>query len=122
MNKKHVFPIAISALAVGALMALIFLPAIGTGSNPELDGFAQCLAEKGVTMYGAEWCSHCQNQKRMFGDSFEHVPYVECPRQTNLCIERGIEGYPTWIFPDGTKLVGEQELDALAEKSGCRLP
>lgn len=123
MNKKYIFPIVILVIAVGALTTLIFFPAVGTGGpNPELDEFAQCLAEKEVTMYGAEWCPHCQNQKRMFGNSFAYVPYVECPQETSLCIERGIEAYPTWIFPDGTKLVGEQELSALAEKSGCQLP
>ena len=30
---------------------------------------AQCLTEKEVIMYGTEWCSHCKNQKAMFGES-----------------------------------------------------
>lgn len=82
---------------------------------------AQCLKDRGVVMYGAEWCPHCQNQKKLFGESFGLVPYVECPADPNKCVAAGIQGYPTWIFPDGQKLVGEQTLEKLAETSGCAL-
>ena len=71
------------------------------------DAFAQCLAEKKVTMYGAVWCSHCQAQKKEFGSAFKYVPYVECPENTKLCTDKGVEGFPTWITNDGKKLVGE---------------
>ena len=71
-----------------------------------LKGFAQCLADKGITMYGASWCPHCQNEKKAFGDAFRYVPYVECPDNPNVCLNKGVEAYPTWIFPDGRKLVG----------------
>lgn len=87
-----------------------------------LDAFAKCLAEKEVTMYGADWCPHCQNEKNNFGKSFQYVPYVECPDEPKLCIEKGIEGYPTWLLKDGTKLIGEQGLERLSEISGCALP
>ncbi|MEK7525507.1 MAG: thioredoxin domain-containing protein, partial [Patescibacteria group bacterium] len=73
-------------------------------------------------MYGAEWCAHCQNQKKEFGDSFRLVSYVECPQNTQTCLEKGISGYPTWILADGQKLVGEQELEKLSQKTGCALP
>ena len=89
---------------------------------PSLTGFAQCLADKKVTMYGAEWCPHCQNQKKLFGDAWKFIPYVECPQDPKRCIDLGIKGYPTWIFADGTTLEGEQSLATLDEKSGCRLP
>lgn len=87
-----------------------------------LDEFAKCLASKNITMYGAVWCSHCQNQKKLFGDSFKYVPYVECPDNPSVCISKGIEGYPTWIFPDGRKLIGEQSLEKLSQESACVLP
>ena len=38
-----------------------------------------------------------------------------------LCLEKGVNGYPTWIFPDGKKLEGEQGLQRLSEESGCSL-
>ena len=87
-----------------------------------LDEFAKCLSEKNITMYGAEWCPHCQNEKKAFGSSFQYVNYVECPDNPNLCVEKGVKGYPTWIFPDGKKLQGEQGITKLSRESGCELP
>lgn len=85
------------------------------------DEFAQCLTEKGIVMYGAEWCSYCKAEKKAFGSSFRLVNYVECPDNPQLCLERGIEGYPTWMFADGRKLEGKQGLEKLSWESGCLL-
>jgi len=87
-----------------------------------LDAFASCLADKKVIMYGASSCSHCQAEKNRFGDSFKFVQYVECPENVKLCVEKGIEGYPTWILGDGQKFFGEQGLLNLSELSACPLP
>ncbi len=89
--------------------------------------FAQCLTAKGVVEYGAYWCQHCAKVKAQFGDSFKYVNYVECdPKGTNaqpqLCIDKGIEAYATFIFPDGTRLVGEPTMQELSNASGCALP
>jgi len=93
-----------------------------SGTSPErLTAFAQCLAEKKMTMYGAAWCSHCQREKSHFGPAFQYVPYVECPDNQQLCIDKGVEGYPTWIDAAGTKYVGEQGLDSLAKITSCTL-
>ena len=92
-----------------------------SGPNP-LDGFAKCLAEKGVTMYGADWCSHCQKEKAAFGSAFQYMSYVECPADPQKCLALGIQGYPTWIFPDGRRFEGEQGLEKLAQESACALP
>ncbi|MFA6364919.1 MAG: thioredoxin domain-containing protein [Candidatus Paceibacterota bacterium] len=94
-------------------------------SSVNLVPFAQCLAEKKVTMYGAYWCSHCKAQKALFGDAFTYVPYVECTEKTELCQAKGIEGFPTWIVPSNSgdkKLPGEQSLETLAKESGCVVP
>lgn len=87
-----------------------------------LDGFAMCLKENGVTMYGADWCPHCRNEKKRFGAAFQYVPYVECPDEPELCLELGVRGYPTWIFSDGRRFEGEQGFANLAAASGCILP
>ncbi len=118
MNKKVFITIIVVGIAV--LVGVLFFGR--NESKVNLDEFAQCLSDKGVTMYGAEWCAHCQNQKKEFGDSFRLVSYVECPQNTQTCLEKGISGYPTWILPDGQKLVGEQELEKLSQKTGCPLP
>ena len=93
----------------------------------KLDSFAQCLKDKGVLFYGAFWCPHCQNQKKLFGSSEKHLPYVECSTpnssgQLQVCRDADIESYPTWKFPDGSKQEGELSLQELSNKSGCLLP
>ena len=95
-------------------------PAAGNTDTQAL-ALAECLANKKVTMYGAAWCPHCQAQKKEFGAAFEKVPYVECPDNPQLCLDKKVTGYPTWIFPDGTRLEGEQDLSVLAQKAGCGL-
>lgn len=81
------------------------LPAEASGAIVNYDNFAKCLTEKGVKMYGAYWCSHCQNQKKAFGDSFKYVTYIECADpnsqgQLEVCTKAGITGYPTWEFSE----------------------
>lgn len=109
-------------LGVGVVLvaAAAILPS-APKQDAALDAFAACLAEKKITMYGADWCPHCQNEKNAFGASFRLVPYVECPQEPQQCLDAGISGYPTWVLPDGTKLVGEQGLKKLSEESGCSL-
>ncbi|MBI4439900.1 hypothetical protein HY638_02920 [Candidatus Woesearchaeota archaeon] len=93
-------------------------------STKNYDTLAKCLSEKGVKMYGAYWCPHCQNQEKMFGDSWKYVTYVECSLpnragQTQICKDAKIEGYPTWEFSDGSRLSGELSFETLSQKSGC---
>lgn len=113
-------------ITIGGISALVILGGLifEWKTTPEAgayDQFAQCLRDKGATMYGADWCPHCQNQKRMFGDSFKFVPYVECPDDPKRCIAEGVEGYPTWKFQNGAVLSGEQSLERLSSASTCPL-
>ncbi|MFH1162371.1 MAG: thioredoxin domain-containing protein [Candidatus Jorgensenbacteria bacterium] len=123
-NNGLKFKIILAIFVVILIFAFLFLNSRGTGkySDEALNAFAQCLAAKNVTMYGAYWCSHCQNQKAMFGSSFKHVPYVECTTEPQKCLAAKVEGYPTWVLADGTQLAGERPLETLAAASGCALP
>lgn len=107
------------------LVSIIFLA--GCSNSASQTELAKCLTEKGTKMYGAYWCPHCANQKSMFGNSFQYVTYVECslPERagvTEICKEQKIQRYPTWEFPDGSRLETVQALETLAEKSGCEFP
>ncbi len=98
----------------------------GIASGPNVP-LAQCLKAKGVTFFGAFWCPHCRAQKALFGDAVPALPYVECSTpdgngQTQICKDNKIESYPTWQFPDGSRVTGEQSFATLAEKSGCTVP
>ncbi len=89
------------------------------------DKFAQCLTDKGAVMYGAEWCTHCKAQKAVFGDSFKFIKYVECPDNIQLCIDSGVQGYPTWLIGTSTKLEGFDEnktMKELSDATDCPLP
>ena len=90
-------------------------------ADDKMSLFAQCLTEKGFIMYGAYWCSHCQSQKKLFGDSFKYVSYVECTKETKKCSDAGVVGYPTWILSE-KKFEGEQSLEKLSQESSCPLP
>ncbi len=94
-------------------------------SSNDYDNFAKCLTEKGVTMYGADWCSHCQNQKKMFGSSWQYINYVECDPNGNnanpqLCTQKNIQAFPTWII-DGKLYTGEKTIQELSSLAGCPL-
>lgn len=115
-------------LAVVAI--LVFAMKSGPSySKEDIDSFAKCITEKGAVMYGAFWCPHCSKVKKMFGESFRHIDYVECdPRGDNeqslLCIEKEIESYATFEFNDdpSTRLIGEPTFEELAAATGCVAP
>ena len=92
-----------------------------------LDQFATCIADSGTKFYGAFWCPHCQAQKKLFGKSAKLLPYIECSTSDSrgvlkVCTDANVKGYPTWEFPDGSRLTGEVALKTLAEKTSCVLP
>lgn len=122
MNEKKVVVVAsIGVLALVGFIAMLVLTAPPAVPAGDIEAFARCLSEKGFTMYGAEWCPHCQNEKRQFGPAFKFVNYVECPEEAERCLQMGITGYPTWIGPDNEKHEGEQGLAGLKALSGCPL-
>ena len=76
-------------------------------------------------MLGAFWCSHCEEQKELFGRGAA-LPYVECFPEgyragveiAPSCAAEKLSGFPTWVLPDGSKLEGDQTLKKLAQLSG----
>ncbi|MDO8561760.1 MAG: hypothetical protein Q7S05_02955 [bacterium] len=115
-------------------LVLFVLIIVGVGSSVlvnrgpgKLDSFAQCIKDSGTVYYGAFWCPHCQATNKLFGKSKALLPYVECSTpdgqgQLQICKDKQITGYPTWVFPDGKILTGELTLGEIATASGCELP
>lgn len=98
------------------------LSADGSSSNTLQGKLARHLTGTGVVMYGSYKCPHCLTQKRLFGDAFRYVTYVEChPGGENanpsLCFKKGIMSYPTWEI-NGRFYVGARSLQELASLSG----
>ncbi|MEK9167990.1 MAG: hypothetical protein AAB769_01520 [Patescibacteria group bacterium] len=118
---------------ISAVVVILVLGGLGyyaytkpSKPNP-LDPFAQCINDTGTIFYGAFWCPHCQNQKKMFGSAEKLLPYIECSTpdakgQTEECKDKGVTNYPTWVFPDTSVQTGEVSLAELAAKTGCVLP
>jgi uncharacterized membrane protein/glutaredoxin len=122
------------AKTVGAaLVAIVALHSYYAGywggapgpEDPWIRGLAEHLSKSDAKFYGASWCPHCNEQKQLFGSSVKRIPYVECspggPQapQAQVCKEKGIQSYPTWII-NGQRYTGVQPLDALAQSSQYR--
>ena len=127
--KKTLITLAIILIGGLAFLYLSGFRITNKERSEKIEQLAKCLASKGVTMYGAYWCSHCQREKAAFGESFKFVPYVECTKDTEKCTSKGITGFPTWIIPAGIEatdsaerqLVGEQGVQKLSEITSCPL-
>lgn len=82
--------------------------------------FAKCITSKGAAFYGADWCPHCQEQKKLFAQAVQYVNYTNCEANQQKCKDAGIEYYPTWVY-NGQKTVGVQSFEKLAQMTGCSL-
>lgn len=121
MKKSSVIAFVIIILAIIGFF-LAYSTAGKPTNQPAVDAFAQCVANTKITMYGAAWCPHCQKEKAAFGSAFHLISYVECPDNMQLCLDKGVNGYPTWITASGTKYEGEQGFEGLSKITGCALP
>ncbi len=118
MDKKIIFVLVTAVIVFAGIY--IFLSST-TGQLTAKDELAKCLSIRNATFYGASWCGHCQNQKSLFGDSFQYVKYVECTENQELCQSAGVTAYPTWII-NGQKYEGELSLSMLAKLADCPVP
>jgi thiol-disulfide isomerase/thioredoxin len=108
-NKTTIQLVIFAVIVLGIVVAMNMVVG-GAKTAGKYDDFSKCMADKGVKFYGAFWCPHCQAQERALGASRQKLEkiglYVECSTadgqsQTPACKALGIEGYPTWVFPDG---------------------
>ncbi len=119
-----------TTLIVALVIVVLFVLAFAGGRyyrNHKYDSFAKCLASKQAKMYGLYWCPHCADQKRMFGSSFQYVPYVECAIRGSRelapeCKAAGVRLFPSWQFGAETPKEGVLSLQELSQKSGCSVP
>lgn len=133
-DKNIIISVGVLLFAVGVVLYAVSAPKNATtslspitASSSPVAAFAQCLKDSGVIFYGAFWCPHCKTQKALFGDAVSLLPYIECSTpdgrgRTDICIQKKIDGYPTWEFADGSRLSGERKFAELSERSGCPAP
>lgn len=117
-----------SKMVIGILaLAIIAAAAIFLFSPGKYDDFAKCLSGKGAKMYGVFWCTHCNDQKEMFGKSWQYVDYVECSTpdgrsEQDICRAANVTSYPTWVFSAESRHSGPLTFDEISAKTGCPLP
>ena len=81
---------------------------------------ANHLKQNGVIKYSAYWCPNCHEQAELFGKkAYKKLSVIECARdgknsQTELCIEKGIKGFPSWEI-NGEIFLGVKTLEELSE-------
>lgn len=119
--------IGIAVLVTVGLASIQYFNAAQSPKVANAEDLAVCIAESDATFYGAYWCPHCADQKAMFGNAAELLPYVECSLpnrdgQTDECRDAGITGYPTWEFADGERVSGVMTMADLATRTNCPLP
>lgn len=122
MKKSKNWIVGVSVVVI--VVALVSLIVVQAQKPGKYDTVAQCITDSGAKFYGAFWCPHCQAQKAVFGKSAKKLPYIECSEpngkgQLPICAEANIEGYPAWVFADGTQLAGERTIEELATKTNC---
>ena len=126
--KKNYTRYVIISLVIIIFIGAIFVSYLKGKKPGELDDFVACLADKDVKFYGSFQCSHCQEQENDFAESSKLLEssgvYVECGPLgsfNSLCTSEGVRSVPHWVIADEV-LSGRQDLQILAEKSGCSLP
>ena len=124
-----VYPVAFLLMAAVVILLLhgSYVAPQAEPSGPEdptTRALAEHLTETGAVFYGASWCPHCQEQKRLFGASASRLPYVECSPggrtapPSAACRRAGVQTYPTWVI-DGRAIVGQVlTLADLADRTG----
>ena len=94
-------------------------------STKESIELAKYLNDKGVVKYSAYWCPNCLDQSELFGkQAYKELNVVECTRdginsQTQLCIDKKIQGFPTWEI-NGKLILGVLSLNELTKLTGFK--
>ena len=94
-------------------------------STKETIKFAKFLKDSGVIKYSAYWCPNCLNQSELFGkQAYKELNVVECAKdginsQTQLCIDKKIQGFPTWEI-NGKLILGVLSLNELSKLTGFK--
>lgn len=97
-----------------------------TYDNVDFIALAKAIADSGTKFFGADWCPYCTSQKGLFGEGASYLPFIEAStpdHQLNpVGVANNITTFPTWVFPDGSRLTGEQSIETILQRSGVSVP
>ena len=63
MNKKLTLWTVVGVIVAGAAGTLLFTSSANLNTY---DHLTACLRDNGSVMFGASWCPHCADQKKLF--------------------------------------------------------
>ena len=86
-NSSIITIIIVIALVVGILLIK------NSPTNTTTEEIAKCIGEES-TIYTQLGCHACENQKQMFGESYQYLNIVDCWYEEDKCGE--IDETPTW--------------------------
>jgi len=110
MNKKDWTTVLI---IIGVIIVAILI--LTRPNNQVSEEITKCIGENSE-LYVQLGCSACENQKEMFGDSYQYLNIIDCWFETDKC--DGIIATPTWII-NNEKYIGVQSIEKLQELTGC---
>lgn len=114
--------VAAAVVAAGFLLWGYAASAPVSAEQQYAQGLARHLTAAGVKFYGAYWCPHCSDQKKMFGAAAALLPYIECDARSPVgkpqeCAAAQIRAFPTWDI-NGKRYEGVLSLLELAHLTG----
>tara|TARA_Y100000310_G_scaffold38326_1_gene35940 strand:+ start:12537 stop:12971 length:435 start_codon:yes stop_codon:yes gene_type:complete len=113
-NTKKIILISIVSVVFVLIVGGIGFSYMNTLKPAALDGFAQCLADKGAIMYGASFCQYSHAQQGMFGNSKKYLDIRDFTEDPN------VKTTPTWLIND-EYYPNVQTFNRLASLTGCEL-
>jgi hypothetical protein len=107
-----------SLITIGIIFAIIIIAYFSLQKpTPVLTDseLIQCIGENSI-LYVQVGCSHCEDQKDLFGDNIEHINKIDCFFEPEEC--EGVQGVPSWKMGNEI-LLGVKTIDELKELTGC---
>ena len=114
-------------LVVGIILISVFF--IITSSITKYTGFSvssaggdfkKCLSEQEIVLYiNTEKVSETLKDFELI-QYFEYIDIKNCLMDKDVCIQDGVNSFPTWIIKDN-KISRDITSEELSELSGCRL-
>jgi len=84
-------------------------------SNRKLNNAIDKISEAGYYIVGSSSCGYCTKQLQALGKNVDKIKFYDCAKDDTMCKRHAIDGFPTWVSPDGTLDPGFKPEETLIE-------
>jgi hypothetical protein len=116
MKKKIILTIISLVVLIALVIILIKVNFNNSSKNSVSEEITKCIGNNSV-LYVQLGCSHCINQKNMFGENVKFLNITDCFYETEKCSD--IAAVPTWKI-NNQYYKGVQSIETLKELTGCK--